>query len=100
LKARDLLEKNDHDLNTDDHAVRGRLKVYTFDPSSHSIPVCDVAMVSVVDGETNEKGNFSYGVLTVCWNVDLVPGIYEATYEYTQTSGNVLSYTWSFEITD
>jgi len=100
LKARDLLEQNDHDLSTDDHAVRSRLKVYTFDPSSRSIPVRDVVKVSIIGGDTDEKGNFSGGILTVCWNVDLVAGIYESTYEYTQTSGNILSYTWSFEITE
>ena len=38
------------------------------------------------------------GILILCWKVDLVPDVYEVTYEYTQTSGHVLSYTWSFEI--
>jgi len=87
LDWENLPEQNDYNL---DRVVRSNLKVSTFSPNPCSISVYKDCVWGAV----------SLGILSFCWKVDLVPGIYEATYEYKQASGRVLSYTWSFEITE
>jgi hypothetical protein len=102
LNQKNLLEQNDYDLNSYNYVERGHLKVSTFGPNPRSVPVRnDLVWSPMAGGATfDERGNSIGGSLAVCWEVDLKPSVYEATYEYTQTSGHVLSYTWSFEITE
>jgi hypothetical protein len=102
VEQRNLLEQSDHDLGGNHHSIRSYLNVSTFGPDSYSIPWCNNCKWASMAGGTlkDERGNEIDGILILCWEVDLAPGVYEATYEYTQTSGRILSYTWSFEITE
>jgi hypothetical protein len=102
LDQKSLLEQNDYNFNSRNYVGGSYLRVNTLGPSSYSIPVRnDLVRTSEAGGAlSDERGNYIGGILIICWEVELAPGVYEATYEYTQTSGNVLSYTWSFEITE
>jgi hypothetical protein len=97
-----LLEQNDRNLDSEDFVAGSHLRVGTFGSSSYDIPVRhDRIWVSESGGVlVDEKGNTIGASLIACWMADLSPGVYEAIYEYTRTSGSVLSYTWSFEIVE
>lgn len=103
LHLKSLLDQNDNNLTSRDYVGRSHLEVRTLGLDSTSILVRnDLLWVSEAGGTlADERGNEIGGILIVCWKAeaDLAPGVYEATYEYAQTSGRVLSYTWSFEIT-
>jgi hypothetical protein len=99
VEKKNLLEQSDYNLGGDQHAAKSYLRVSTFGPDSHSVSVPDDRVSAIMGGGTlkDERGNEIGGFLVLCWDVDLVPGVYEAIYEYMQ-AGYVLSYTWSFEI--
>jgi len=102
LKHKNLLGQNDFNSDGRTYVERSHLKVSTLGSVRHSVPVRTDVVWSSESGGTlkDERGNEIGGITIVCWQVSLEPNIYEATYEYVQTSGNILSYTWSFEITD
>jgi hypothetical protein len=102
LNLEGLLEQKDHNLDSNDYVGRGYLEVETLGSNTHGIPVRrDRVWTSEAGGALfDERGNSIGGSLIACWEVDLIPNVYGATYKYTQSSGYVLSYTWSFEITE
>jgi hypothetical protein len=100
VEQKNLLEQSDYGLGGNHHSMRSYWKVRTLGPDSDSLPGCNNCQWGFEAGGTlkDERGNEIGGILILCWKVDLVPDVYEVTYEYTQTSSHVLSYTWSFEI--
>jgi len=102
INQQNLLEQDDNNLNSRNYVERSHLQVSVISPDLYSVPVRnDLRWTSEAGGALNDKrGNAIGGILIVCWKVDLTPGVYEATFEHKQTSGHVLSYTWSFEITE
>lgn len=97
-----LLEQNDQNLDSEDFVAASYLRVGTYGSNSQYNPVRhDRVWVSESGGVlVDEKGNIIGASLIACWMADLSPGVYEANYEYTRTSGRVLSYAWSFEIAE
>jgi hypothetical protein len=95
-----LLGPGDQNLTPHDYVGRSGLRVRAVSPTTCNVPISELTVAEGGPAFSDERGNAIGGSFIVCWGADLVPGIYETTYEYTQTSGNVLSYTWSFEITD
>jgi hypothetical protein len=87
FKAIRVLEDEDRDLRADDFIERS-----SFEIDSVLQPIVQTTVVAM-----GFRGN-DIGPYYFCASAEVEPGWHEATYSIRQTSGNVLSYTWYFEI--
>ncbi len=65
------------------------------------IGLIKVAEATQNESETEGVPTYFYDGIpsTICWQADLTEGIHEATFQVRQMDGNVLSYSWRFELT-
>jgi hypothetical protein len=97
LDVMEVLVVQDYDMQADDHRMRSTLRVWEVKNGKHLLP--DTPLVGQIDtGPSNldSRGN-SLGDSAYCWFYGLPPGLYEATFNYRQRTGNILSYTWQIQ---
>lgn len=107
LDAHELIEDGDIGLGWTNYLERSELIVDGKSSSNVIVPDSYFGSLSEViytfydpDMEELVEGSYAPGPFTFCWEIILDKGLHTIEFQTRKTSGKILSYSWSFYISD